>query len=168
MQLARSHPIMGAFGAYARRTHAIIPISAQRISHKNARPCHRQSQYPMYSTCNVQRDPSYNRWDRNDLRVFKAIFNGNSNQMLQIAEDTDTYTTDWLKKYKAKSSHALVLRPSSTGTQSAFLVIVSSQTHSYDRIRTDISDIETLQLPKARNCPTGWKHGSCWRQCPCL
>nr|CCA17465.1 D2hydroxyglutarate dehydrogenase putative [Albugo laibachii Nc14] len=121
MQLARSHPIMGAFGACARRTHPVVPMALQVFGTNTIKPFRRHVHFCNFSSFAVQRDPTYNRWDGNDLRAFEAIFNGNRNQMLQDAEETDPYTIDWLKKYKAKSSRALVLRPSSTEQVSAIL-----------------------------------------------
>lgn len=58
-------------------------------------------------------------WNEEDKAFFQQLLRPEN--VLTEADDTASYTTDWLKKYKAGSSHQMVLRPKSTEQVSAIL-----------------------------------------------
>jgi D-2-hydroxyglutarate dehydrogenase len=65
------------------------------------------------------RNPALASWTAEDKAFFQQLLRPEN--VLTEADDTEAYTVDWLKKYKAASSHQMVLRPKSTEQVSAIL-----------------------------------------------
>ncbi|KAI9986899.1 hypothetical protein PInf_025868 [Phytophthora infestans] len=65
------------------------------------------------------RNPAHASWTDDDKTYFQKLLKPES--VLTDADDTETYTVDWLKKYKAQSSHQMVLKPKTTEQVSAIL-----------------------------------------------
>lgn len=65
------------------------------------------------------RNPALASWKDEDKAFFQRLLRAEN--VLTDADDTETYTVDWLKKYKAASSHQMVLRPKTTEQVSAIL-----------------------------------------------
>ncbi|ETI34678.1 hypothetical protein F443_18861 [Phytophthora nicotianae P1569] len=65
------------------------------------------------------RNPAHASWTEDDKAYFQQLLKPES--VLTDADDTETYTVDWLKKYKAQSNHQMVLKPKTTEQVSAIL-----------------------------------------------
>ncbi|KAG6975772.1 hypothetical protein JG688_00002023 [Phytophthora aleatoria] len=65
------------------------------------------------------RNPALASWTEDDKTYFQQLLKPES--VLTDADDTETYTVDWLKKYKAQSNHQMVLKPKTTEQVSAIL-----------------------------------------------
>eukprot|EP00644_Phytophthora_capsici_P005305 jgi/Phyca11/531619/estExt2_fgenesh1_pg.C_PHYCAscaffold_10270 len=65
------------------------------------------------------RNPTHASWTEDDKAYFQQLLKPES--VLTDADDTEAYTVDWLKKYKAQSSHQMVLKPKTTEQVSAIL-----------------------------------------------
>ncbi|KAG2502831.1 hypothetical protein JM18_009629, partial [Phytophthora kernoviae] len=65
------------------------------------------------------RSPTFASWNDEDKTYFQQLLKPES--VLTDADDTEAYTVDWLKKYKANSSHQMVLKPKTTEQVSAIL-----------------------------------------------
>lgn len=65
------------------------------------------------------RNPALASWGEDDKAYFQQLLRPEN--VLTEADDTEAYTVDWLKKYKAVSSHQMVLRPKTTEQVSAIL-----------------------------------------------
>ncbi|ETN17123.1 hypothetical protein PPTG_05015 [Phytophthora nicotianae INRA-310] len=65
------------------------------------------------------RNPAHASWTEDDKAYFQQLLKPES--VLTDVDDTETYTVDWLKKYKAQSNHQMVLKPKTTEQVSAIL-----------------------------------------------
>ncbi|CAI5738698.1 unnamed protein product [Peronospora destructor] len=70
-----------------------------------------------YST--PARNPSFASWTDEHKAYFQQLLKPEC--VLTNTDDTEAYTVDWLKKYKANSSHQMVLKPKTTEQVSAIL-----------------------------------------------
>jgi D-2-hydroxyglutarate dehydrogenase len=67
----------------------------------------------------LARNPALASWTDEDKSYFQQLLKPES--VLTDADDTAAFTVDWLKKYKAQSSHQMVLKPKTTEQVSAIL-----------------------------------------------
>ncbi|KAL4128273.1 hypothetical protein PRIC2_007265 [Phytophthora ramorum] len=65
------------------------------------------------------RNPAHASWTDEDKSYFQKLLKPES--VLTDADDTEAFTVDWLKKYKASSNHQMVLKPKTTEQVSAIL-----------------------------------------------
>ncbi|CAH0480834.1 unnamed protein product [Peronospora belbahrii] len=65
------------------------------------------------------RNPSLDSWKEEDKIYFQQLLKPES--VLSNTDDTEMYTVDWLKKYKAHSNHQMVLKPKTTDQVSTIL-----------------------------------------------
>ncbi|POM80509.1 D-2-hydroxyglutarate dehydrogenase, mitochondrial precursor [Phytophthora palmivora] len=65
------------------------------------------------------RNPALASWTDDDKTYFQQLLKPES--VLTDADDTEAYTVDWLKKYKAQSNRQMVLKPKTTEQVSAIL-----------------------------------------------
>ncbi|TMW56256.1 hypothetical protein Poli38472_008904 [Pythium oligandrum] len=67
----------------------------------------------------AKRNAAFATWNADDKRFFEQLLRPEA--VLTDLDDTASYTTDWLKKYKAHSAHQMVLKPKTTEQVSAIL-----------------------------------------------
>lgn len=96
---------------------AVLRSARRQIGAVSAAPAFLQTASRAFST--PPRNPAHASWTDEDKAYFQQLLKPES--VLTDADDTEAYTVDWLKKYKASSSHQMVLKPKTTEQVSAIL-----------------------------------------------